>query len=57
MHLIDVLLYIIAVACFAFGAVECIRTQPFTKLNVMIWLFIGLLAWVLVPALTLWGVK
>jgi hypothetical protein len=56
-HTLDVILYIIAVACFAFGAVECVRTTPFTRLNIMIWLFIGLLAWVLVPALSTWGVN
>jgi hypothetical protein len=55
MHIIDVLLYIVAVASFAIGVVETVRTTP-TKLGPTFFLLLGLLAWVLVPALKLWGV-
>lgn len=56
MHTIDVILYIIAVAAFGIGLIDTIRTTPMTKLGAMFWLFLGLLAWVLVPAFATWGV-
>ena len=56
MHTVDVILYIIAVAAFALGVIETIKMTPLTKLGAMLWLFIGLLAWVLIPALVVWGV-
>ena len=57
MHTIDVLLYIVAVASFVIGAIESLRAKPFTTIQTTFWLFLGLLAWVLVLALPLWGVK
>jgi hypothetical protein len=57
MHTIDVLLYIVAVAAFVIGAIESIRAKPLTTVQTMFWLYLGLLAWVLVTALPLWGVK
>ena len=56
MHTVDFLLYIVAVGAFAFGLIESLRTAPITKRGATPWLFVGLLAWVLIAALNFWGV-
>jgi hypothetical protein len=49
---VNVLLYIIAVVCFVVAAIAP-RVWPDVRIG---WVAIGLLAWVLVPALHVWGV-
>jgi hypothetical protein len=55
-HIVYVLLYIVAVGAFVIGGIESLRTTPMTRKGAMPWLFVGLLAWVLVQALMYWGV-
>jgi hypothetical protein len=57
MHTIDILLYIVAVGAFVIGFFESVRAKPFTTHGPLPWLFVGLLAWVLVVALPTWGVN
>jgi hypothetical protein len=58
MHEVDVLLYIIAAVSFFLALVLPLRRVPdgstvwYVGLN---WIALGLLAWVLVPALKVWG--
>jgi hypothetical protein len=59
MHEVDVLLYIIAAVSFFLALVLPLRRVPpeapvvwYTAFN---WIALGLLAWVLVPALKVWG--